>query len=432
MQAVILAGGKGTRLGELTREIPKPLVQVGNVPILEHQLNLLKEYDITKSLIIVGHLHKKIEDFVKDGSKWGMKISCFKEKEPLGTAGALSLVRNQLEDSFFVLYGDVMMDVNLKRIHDFHKQKNADATLVVHPNDHPYDSDLVECDSNSLIKAFHPKPHEKNKFYKNLVNAGVYLFNKKLIDYIPSGESVDFGKSIFPSLVNDQKLYAYNTSEYLKDMGTPERLQKVTEDHLSGKIAQKKITNKQKAIFLDRDGVLNEDRHLIHKTEDLILYDFASEAMKKINNSGFLAIVVTNQSIVARNLCTIEQLEEINKKLDTELGKDGAKLDALYYCPYHPDKGYPEENPKYKREDSWRKPNPGMLLEASKWFNIDLEKSFIIGDRESDIQAGKNAGTQTVGVMTGHGLKNCTTTPDYTFENVLKAVDFIIEAGNNL
>ncbi|MBC6409634.1 MAG: HAD-IIIA family hydrolase [Ekhidna sp.] len=426
-QAVILAGGKGTRLDKLTGQTPKPLIPIGGKTIMEHQLELLKENGIEKVLLTVGHLKEKIKELIGDGSQYGLEVSYFVEDHPLGSAGAFPLLKDRLHEHFFVLYGDVMMAVDLNRIACFHQHKGASATLVVHPNDHPHDSDLVECDSNSLIKAFHPKPHEKNKFYKNLVNAGLYLFNKKLVDFIPLRKSPDFGKNIFPSLAATQKLYAYNTSEYLKDMGTPERLQKVTEDYLSGRIARRKLTNKQKVIFLDRDGVLNEDRHLIRKTEDFVLYNFTSKAIKKINNSDFLVIVVTNQSVAARNLCTIEQLEEIHKKLDTELGKDGAKLDALYYCPYHPDKGYPEENPKYKREHPWRKPNPGMLLEASNRFNIDLEKSFMIGDRESDIQAGKNAGTQTMGVMTGHGLKNSTTEPHYTFENVLEAVDFILK-----
>ena len=426
-QAVILAGGKGTRLGALTEKIPKPLIPIGDKAIIEHQLELLKESGIQKVLLTVGHLKEKLKELIGNGSRYGLEVSYFMEEHPLGSAGAFPLFKDRLYEHFFVLYGDVMMAVDLDRIARFHEHKKAFATLVVHPNDHPQDSDLVECDSNSLIKAFHSKPHGKNKFYKNLVNAGLYLFNKELVSHIPTGKSPDFGKDIFPPLVNAQKLYAYNTSEYLKDMGTPKRLRKVTEDYLSGNITQKKLTSRQKAIFMDRDGVLNEECHLIYKTEDLVLYSFTPEAIKKINNSSFLAIVVTNQSVVARNLCTVEQLEEIHNKLDIELGKERAKLDALYYCPYHPDKGYPEENPRYKRSHSWRKPNPGMLLEASNRFNIDLKESFMIGDRESDIQAGKNAGTQTIGVMTGHGLENNITEPDYTFENVLEAVDFILQ-----
>ncbi|MFT6865184.1 MAG: histidinol-phosphate phosphatase family protein [Cyclobacteriaceae bacterium] len=427
MQAIILAGGKGTRLKDLTDEIPKPMIPIGDKPIIEHQILLLKSHNITNIKIIINHLKDPLINYLGSGENWGVHLTYFEEEQPLGTAGAFPLFSQDLEETFLVLYGDVMMDMDLDRLLDFHYKNKADATLVVHPNDHPHDSDLLEIDEIGKITAFYSKPHLPNIYYKNLVNAGLYVFNKSVIDHLPGAVKGDFGKDIFPKWIKSLNIFGYNTPEYLKDMGTLDRLTKVNEDYASGKIAKKNLRNKQRAIFLDRDGVLNEDRNLIHKPEDLVLYPNAADAVRKINSSDYLSVVVTNQSVVARNLCTIEELEYIHKKIDTELGENAAKLDNLYYCPYHPEKGYPEENPAYKKEHPWRKPSPGMLLQAAEDFNIDLKRSYIIGDRQSDIQAGKNAGTLTASVRTGHGYKGATIEPDYTFRNVLEAVNFIID-----
>lgn len=426
-QAVILAGGKGTRLGRITQNIPKPLVKIGDKAIVEHQLALLKTYGIEEVILTVGHLKESLQEVLGDGRRYGVNITYFLEKEPLGTAGAFPLLSDVLQEDFFVLYGDVMTDADLAKIDAYHRKHQALATLVVHPNDHPYDSDLIECDNSGVITAFHNVPHDPDRYYKNLVNAGLYVFRKEIIRYIEQGKGSDFGRDVLPALTATRRLAAYNTSEYLKDMGTPSRLEKVTKDYLSGKVARRNLKNKQKAIFLDRDGVINEDRHLIARPEDLVLYDFVPDALLKVNDSDYLSIVVTNQSVVARNLCTIDELETIHRKLDTQLGVQGAKTDALYYCPYHPDKGYPEENPDYKKEHPWRKPRPGMLLHAAERFNIDLAGSYMIGDRESDILAGKGAGVTTVGVRTGNGLKGCTVDPDYFFDDMREAVGFIVD-----
>lgn len=427
MQAIILAGGKGTRLKELTAEIPKPMIPIGGKPIVEHQIELLKRYHIDKIKIIVNHLKNPLINHLGNGEKWGVNITYFEEEVPLGTSGAFPLFAEELEDTFLVIYGDVMMDLDLDRLLDFHSRTKADATLVVHPNDHPHDSDLVEIDREARIVAFHSKPHQSDGYLKNLVNAGLYVFNKSILNELPGAVKGDFGKDIFPKWIQKLKIFGYNTPEYLKDMGTLDRLAKVNDDFSSGKIKRKNLHIRQRAIFLDRDGVLNEDRNLIHKPEDLVLFPYAAEAVKKINASDFLSVVVTNQSVVARNLCTIEELEYIHKKLDSDLGAQGAKLDELYYCPYHPDKGYPEENPDYKKEHPWRKPAPGMLLQAAEDFNIDLSKSYMIGDRHSDILAGKNAGTMTIAVRSGHGYKGATVEPDYLFNDVSDAVNFIID-----
>lgn len=427
MKAVILAGGKGTRLGSLTQELPKPMIRVLGKPILEYHIELLREYGITEIWILVNYLKDVIINYFGNGKAWNVSIHYFEEPQPLGTTGGIKYIESELTNDFLVIYGDVLVNIDLKRLIDFHHTQQADATLVLHPNDHPFDSDLVELNKQKLITSFHPKPHPQNVYFRNLVNAGLYVLSPTILKEIPVGVAHDFGRDIFPSIVSKYKLLGYKTTEYLKDMGTPERLKKVEEDMNSGRFEKKSYKNLQKAIFLDRDGVLNDDTEFIHRAEDLVVYPDVPQAIKKINQSDYAAIVVTNQSVVARNLCTEEYLRYIHNKLETDLGKFGAWLDDIYYCPHHPDKGYPDENPEYKIDCDCRKPKPGMLFQAAADYHIDLSKSWMIGDNERDIQAGHAAGCKIVGVATGKGLKATQLIPDYFFFSLKEAVDFIVD-----
>lgn len=427
MKAVILAGGRGTRLGNLTHEIPKPMIRVMGKPLLEYQVELLRDHGINEIWILVNYLKDTIIQYFGNGSVWNLSIQYYEELKPLGTTGGIKAIESYLTEDFLVLYGDVLVNMDLQRLLDFHTLQRADATLVLHPNDHPYDSDLVELNQQMRITAFHAKPHPKDAYLRNLVNAGLYVMSPKILKELPAGAARDFGRDIFPSIVEKYKLVGYNTTEYLKDMGTPERLKKVEEDLKSGRVEKKSYKNLQKAIFLDRDGVLNDDSEFIHRAEDLILYPDVPEAIKKINQSDYSAIVVTNQSVVARNLCTEEYLRCIHNKLESDLGKFGAWLDDIYYCPHHPDKGFPDENPAYKIVCDCRKPKPGMLTQAAKDYHIDLTKSWMIGDNERDIEAGLAAGCKTVGVATGKGLKATKILPDYFFFHLKETIDFIID-----
>lgn len=427
MKAVILAGGKGTRLGNLTREIPKPMLPLLGKPLLEYHVELLRDYGITEIWILVNYLKDSIMQYFGNGAAWNVSIQYYEETEPLGTTGGIKAIESHLTEDFLVLYGDVLVNMDLHRLIQFHQNQKADATLVLHPNDHPYDSDLVELNQQKRITAFHPKPHPQDEYFRNLVNAGLYVLSPKILNTLPSGIARDFGRDIFPSIVTTHYLVGYNTTEYLKDMGTPERLKKVEADLLSGRVERKSYKYWQKAIFLDRDGVLNDDTEFIHRAEDLILYPDVPEAVRKINQSDYTAIVVTNQSVVARNLCSEEYLRVIHNKMETDLGKAGAWLDDIYYCPHHPDKGYPDENPEYKIDCDCRKPKPGMLFQAAADYHLDLRKSWMIGDNERDIEAGHAAGCKMVGVATGKGLKATSLIPDYFFFSLKEAVDFIVD-----
>jgi D,D-heptose 1,7-bisphosphate phosphatase len=425
-KAVILAGGKGTRLKSISKTIPKPMMPVAGKPLLEYQIELCKKYGLEEVILIVNHLKDSIIDYFGNGEKWGIKVSYFEEPSPLGTVGGVKEIEDELTEDFLVLYGDVIMEMDLQRLYDFHRNNKSDVSLVVHPNDHPYDSDLVEVDAEDRVTHFHSKPLNPEKIYHNLVNAAAYVFSPKILKYLEKGKKADFGKDIFPNLLNKLNVFAYNTTEYLKDMGTPDRLEKVTRDVTSGKLANRSLSKKQKAIFLDRDGVLNYDTDLIHRTEDFTLYDYTAETVKRINQSEYLAIVITNQSIIARGLTNLKGLDDIHKKMEWELGEQRAYLDAIYFCPHHPHGGFEGEVPEFKKECSCRKPKPGMILEAAERFNIDLSQSFMIGDSERDAGAGRAAGVTTIGVMTGHGVKKAEVLPEYFVANLPEAIDLIL------
>jgi mannose-1-phosphate guanylyltransferase/phosphomannomutase len=395
IKVVIVAGGKGTRIASINSEIPKAMIPVCGKPVLERQIEMACRYGFTEFIFLTGYLGDKIKTYFGDGSKWGAHITYYQEQQPLGTAGALAEVTDMLSDDFFVFYGDTVMDIDMPAMLDFHLGHHADATLFVHPNDHPFDSDIVILNKDNSVNHFANKPHPDGFVSRNIVNAALFVFHKSIIKCIQKGVKSHIEKNVLPlCLEKGLKLYGYRSFEYVKDMGTPERYHAVCDDWDSGKVAAMNRSNKQRAVFLDRDGVLNEDCGLVYQVNQLRMIPNVEEAIDYIHQKGYLVIVVSNQSVIARNLCTFEELNTINATLETFLGRKHTYLNDIYICPHHPDSGYPEERKEYKIKCNCRKPAPGMLLQAAKDWNIDLSTSFMIGDRDSDVQAGINAGVK--------------------------------------
>ena len=389
MQAVIMAGGLGTRLKDITHDnIPKPMVTIIGKPLLQWQIENLKESGVDDIILVVGPHYNIIYDW------FGTSVSYYTETTPLGTAGALPWMKELLDNEFFLIYGDVFFDIDFQRMMDFHHAHNGEGTLFVHPNSHPYDSDLVELDKNSkILQIFYKGNTNRIKWEHNCTNAGIYLFNKSILNSFPDKEKVDLEKDVLPHL---EYLYGYKSTEYVKDMGTVDRYCQVREDVLNGIPFHRNLKNKQKAIFLDRDGTINKEVGLISKPNQLVLLPNAAAAIRLINDSDYLAIVVTNQSVVARGMCSMEDVDYIHAKMEQLLGEEGAYVDDIFFCPHHQDRGYPEENKEYKIDCDCRKPKPGLLLKAAERYNIDLSQSWIIGDSERDRQAGINAGVQPI------------------------------------
>lgn len=412
MKIVIIAGGQGTRIASVNSEIPKAMILVNDKPVLEYQIELAKRYGFKDFIFVIGHLGNVIKKYFGDGSQWGVNIIYYHEQKTLGTAGAIPEIAHLLTEDFFIFYGDTVMDIALDEMLKFHKEHQSDATLFVHPNDHPYDSDIVEINKDNRLVQLHIKPHPDNFVSRNLVNASLFILSPRIIKYIPKGHRSNFEKHVFSKcLAEGLRMYGYVSAEYIKDMGTPDRYEKVCQDVISGKVVHLNKRYSRAAVFLDRDGVINKEVKFLHRPEQLELIPGAAEAIRLINQKGYLAIVITNQPVIARNMCNIKELNYIHAYLETMLGKEHAYLDAIYYCPHHPDRGYPEERKEYKIICNCRKPKPGMILQAINDWNIDLSKSYLIGDSDTDIQAGKNAGVKNLCKITQNEpnslLKEC-------------------------
>ena len=430
MQAVIMAGGRGTRLSKIVKEIPKPMFPVCGKPVLEHQIIMLKKFGIIDIKLIIGHLGYAIKDYFKDGKHLGVNISYYEESIPLGTAGALSCIKNELEEDFLLLFGDVFLDIDITGFIKFHIDKKSKITLFVHPNSHPYDSDIVVCNTDGRVIHWDSKHNVRNYDYKNLVNAGLYIMSKKEFDHI-----LDYGKKdlerdiIIPAVAKGEEVFAYHSTEYVKDMGTPDRYKRVEEDVLSDIPAMKNKKEKQKCIFLDRDGTINEYVGFLTKPEQLKLIPATGEAIRLINNSSYLCIVVTNQPVIARGECTFAGLDQIHNRLETLLGKEHAYIDDLFFCPHHPHKGYKDEITELKIDCECRKPKIKMFQDAAQRYNIDLEESYIIGDSSADMEAGKRAGMHSILVKTGEAGEDrkFDARPDYVAANLLDAVKIALK-----
>ncbi|WP_455492664.1 D-glycero-beta-D-manno-heptose 1,7-bisphosphate 7-phosphatase [Eubacterium sp.] len=397
MKALISAGGFGTRIRSASANVPKPMIKVDGVPVLERTILQLKKYGICDLIFTVSYLKEQIMEYFGNGESFGVNIKYFEEDEPLGSAGALFKLKNEFADDFLVLNGDIIFDVDLNKMIEYHTKNDALITLFAHPNTHPYDSTLICYDKNNVVCNLF-KGKNRPKYYKNCVNAGIHILNPKVFDRLSNnGDEVkNFDKDLIIPALKTKKVFAYLSSEYVKDMGTPDRLIAVTEDVKSGKVEKKNIKNKQKAIFLDRDGTINKYVGFLSDINDFELIDNVAEAIKDINKSDFLAIVITNQPVIARGEVTFKELEEIHKKMETLLGEKGAYVDAIYYCPHHPDKGFEGEVTELKIDCNCRKPKPGMLLKAADEFNIDLSKSYMIGDSDADIKTAENAGCRSI------------------------------------
>ena len=398
-----MAGGRGTRITSVASDIPKPMIKIGDKPVLEHELECLRSQGFTDIIITVSHLGHIIMDYFGDGSKispatgksFGVHIEYYFEKEPLGNAGALFRIKDKLTEDFLLLNADALFDVDFNRFVDYHRQHGALVTLFAHANDHPYDSGLLVVDKDNYVQQWLTKEDARPQYYRNIVNGGLHVISPKVLDVEINTPKVDLDRQILKPLAGTEKMLCYNSPEYAKDMGTPERYYAACADYKSGKIQGKNLRNKQKAIFLDRDGTINKYVGYLRTPEQFELLDGVGEAIRKINLSGYLAIVVTNQPVIARGEVTADGLQQIHNKMETMLGKEGAYLDGVYYCPHHPDKGFAGEVEELKIVCECRKPKAGLLLQSAKDFNIDLSQSWMIGDSENDVLAGRNAGCKT-------------------------------------
>jgi histidinol-phosphate phosphatase family protein len=430
MKAVILAGGKGTRLADRSKGLPKPLVAVNGKTLLEYQLELLKRHGAEQVSLLCGYGAAAIREFCGDGSRWGMRLTLIEESAPMGTAGAVIAALDQLPEEFLVIYGDTMVNVDLERFYSAHRRSGAQATLFLHPNDHPWDSDLVETDERGRVIAIHGYPHPEGAELPNQVNAALYVLKADLLRglAVPAAP-MDFAKDLFPQLLaSGVHMHGYRSPEYVKDAGTPERLDRVEADVRSGAVARGSLSVQRPAVFLDRDGTINEQVTYVSRPEQLKLIPGSAEAIRNLREAGYRVVVITNQPVVARGDCTEAELLRIHDHMEMELGSSGAFIDGIYACPHHPDGGFAGERAELKVACECRKPGDGMVRQAVRELNLDLAGSWFIGDRTGDLQTAYNCGIRSVLLRTGSGGRDrrYEAVPDFVFDNLLAAAQFIV------
>ena len=434
-QAVILCGGKGTRLAERVRELPKPMLLLDGRPVLDHIISNLAKAGIRRFLLVAGYRGDVVERYYSVPRHAGCRVEVVTEPEPAGTAGALRLCAGRLDDDFVLAYGDVFLDFNARGLVAAHEERRPMATLLVRASDHPWDSHLVAADAAGRVIEF-VNQRSAGRLYRNVANAAVHVCSRRLINFIPAAGSADLGADVFPAAIaRGETLGVHYLEEegFVKDMGTPERLASVEEYLADRALAEAARSRPQpvETVFLDRDGVLTVDSGLIDRPEKLELLPGVAEAMALLHRRGIHCVVTTNQSVIARGLCSLATLDAIHDRLRAEVAAGGGNIDAIYVCPHHPETHHGEGVPELRRACRCRKPAPGLIFQARRELGLNLAACVMVGDRDCDLRAGRAAGIRTVfiGNPESRAAVRKTGAPDLEFDSLLAFAQAAVENG---
>ncbi|MFA6554495.1 MAG: HAD-IIIA family hydrolase [Candidatus Paceibacterota bacterium] len=385
MKAVILCAGLGTRLRPITNTIPKVMIPIGGKPLLQHHIEWLVGNGIRDIGINLFYLPEVVVDYFGDGSKFGARIHYSHQKTLSETASGFKNFKDFVgNESCLIVYGDNMFDLSVSDFSDYHKKKGGLATIALKEWENPGSKGIVGLDKEEKILWFREKP-QPHEITTNVGNAGIYIVEPEIFSFIPSDRDYDFGKDIFPALLNEGKfIYGYHLQGYHIDIGSPEALVKAREDY--------KILFPNKAIFIDRDGVLNRkprEHDYVKNFSEFFWNDGAQDLIKEFKTRGFLVIVISNQQGIAKGKVSEKFIEDLHKKMNEDLKTIGTNIDGFYYCPHLESEGC-----------VCRKPSPGLLFKAEYDYKIDMSRSFMIGDSKSDIEVGDRAGCFTIQIET--------------------------------
>jgi D,D-heptose 1,7-bisphosphate phosphatase len=379
-QAVVLAGGLGTRLGSLTSNTPKPLLPVDGRPFIAYQIDWLARHGIEDIILSTGYLSETFDQFV-DAHEWctpyGGKVAVRALAEPVlaGTAGALKVHEDELQARFLLVNGDSFFDCNLAEVLSKGERLDpGDILLTVRevPDSGRYGRVSIEGD---IVAAF----EEKSAAGRGLVNAGISVVGRDIVDLIER-LPCSIEREIYPALSAAGKLKAVVLEGYFIDIGLPESYAQAQ--------TELPAVTRRPAVFLDRDGVINRDTGYVHRIEDFEWLPGVADAIRAARQAGYLVVVVTNQAGVARGYYDESAVERLHRHINATLRVSGGMIDAFYYCPYHPEGIVPA----FSQPHPDRKPNPGMLLKAIADLGIDASRSFMIGDKDIDVEAAQAAG----------------------------------------
>lgn len=374
-QAVILAGGLGTRLRPITNTIPKPMIQFHGLPFLEYLILMLKENNFNEIVLLLGYLPEKVVDYFGDGSKWGVKIIYSISEVEDDTGLRLKKAQHLINKYFMLLYCDNYWPIRFDEMFEKFLLNNVDALVTVYNNKDNYTKNNLKINNEGFIEIY-----DKDRKAENLqgVDIGFYLLNKKVLDLIPDGNH-NFERTVLPILIKNKKIITYCTDHRYYSVGSHERL-----------ILTEQFLKNEKFIFLDRDGVLNvkaSKSNYITKWENWKWIDGSLDALNILTKNGYKIIIITNQAGIARGMMSINDLEDIHYKMVLDIKNYGGNIEKIYYCPH-----------SWNANCFCRKPMPGMLIQAQNDYNLNLTNTYFIGDDERDGLAAISAGTKYIQV----------------------------------
>jgi len=374
-QAVILAGGRGTRLAPITDAIPKPMIKFHGKPFLEYLIEMLRDQGFKRILLLLGYLPETIQEYFGDGNKWGLSIEYSISPVEYETGLRLKIARYQIDPVFLLMYCDNYWPMNFDSMWNQFTSSGAMAQITVYRNTDKYTKDNIQVGADSYVTIY-----DKSRTEQNLqgVDIGFIILKNDVVDLLPD-ENISFEKFIYPKLVKERQLSAFVTNHRYYSVGSHERLP-MTNDFLA----------RTPTIFLDRDGVLNKKMpraQYVCSWKDWSWLPGAKEALTLFKEAVYRVILITNQPGIARGFMTEEDLSAIHQRMIEEVRSAGGEIFAIYHCPHGWDDGC-----------ECRKPRPGMLFKAQRDHHIDLSRTYFIGDDERDTEAGIAAGCKTLSV----------------------------------
>jgi mannose-1-phosphate guanylyltransferase / phosphomannomutase len=419
--AVIVAGGKGTRIASIAEGRPKSLMPIGGRSVLSRHLDLIRKSEIASHVYVVtSGRSEAIEEALSAEFAETDNVCIITEPNPLGSAGYLGEILGTAEGPVLILFGDVLSNLSFNEVLKFHRDRSADATVVVRTTDHPEDSDLVEVNLQNCVERILLKPHTQMPQKDALGITGVFMLSDSIYREIHGGFKDLVRDVIAPGVNSGRRVFALRSCCYFKDIGTPERYAQANLDWRSGKIDQSVPIARRRAAFIDRDGTIIEFKRRIGGIEDVELRPGVARAIRKVNESGALAIVVTNQPAIAHGTCSLEEVERINEYIESRLRTHGASLDGWYVCPHHPTSQSISRRLDYCVECSCRKPKPGLVERAMEGFEIDIARSAVFGDSWRDQQLAKHVGA---GVYIVNSSETVSVEKAVVYDSLAEAVD---------
>ena len=363
LDLVILAGGKGSRIKSLLKKKPKPMAIFNKKPFLEYIIQSYSKYHFKNIFVLAGYKSGEIFNKFENKHYNCTSITCLKERKPMGTAGALNILKKKRINDFILINGDTFLEVNLNKLVKSCSENSYGSLTLIKNKSYKSNKKLVSMGikNNKIIY------QKKNNF----MNGGVYFFKKKILKFIKN-KNTSLEDQLLPGLIKKRKISGLVVKNFFLDIGTPKNFNRAKN------LLLKNCT--KPAAFLDRDGVINYDTGYVHKIKDFKFRPGVIAGLKFLRNKNYYVFIVTNQAGIGRGIYNENQFYELQNNLKENLQKKDIFFDDINFCPYHPD----AKIKKYRKITDLRKPGNLMIKQIENKWHIKRKKSFMIGDKISD------------------------------------------------